>query len=382
MFQQTKTLDVRLKMEKLELNSTFRFISIEEKPQLKTDQSLVVVATALVILVSGLLIQNRSYLLLARRKSDNSSVLIEKLFLSNCCVCLICYPPVLIYFMVNALVFPMSDYIGTVGCLIVMHLLDVFVRFYNLFFPVTVALLRYLFAVQHQWVKRFGMKNAVNRIIFLSIVGPLLMNLSLQFPISDFIHGPFNHCIGRFEVYFNPTHPDPLTPGRRKGEQHCSAINSWRDQPDIGEIEKVFFFLLQVSCYFTRVLFGLLTCCIPEMILYPIIFCKIRENHKRIALSGILKPEVLQRRKQKNALNIIITFWAFIAQFVSNLIYIFGYLFLFGNVKFYHSLLAVVTVSLNFNILPFFYIFVADDEVKTAILSREFLKILFLFFKG
>jgi hypothetical protein len=106
-----------------------------------------------------------------------------------------------------------------------MHLLDVFVRFYNLFFPVTIALLRYLFVVQDEWVKRFGMKKAVTGIILLSILVPLMMDLTFQFPIVDFVHGPYNHCIGRFEVYFNPLHPDPLTPGRRKGEQHCSSQN-------------------------------------------------------------------------------------------------------------------------------------------------------------
>jgi hypothetical protein len=116
------------------------------------------------------------------------------------------------------------------------------------------------------------------------------------------------------------------------------------------------------------------------MILYPIIFLKIRANNKHIAMTGILQPEVLIRRKQKHTLNIIITFWAFLAQFITNLIYIVGYVFFFGTDKFHHSLLAVVTVTLNFNILPFFYIFVADDEVKAAILSRDFLKIFALFF--
>jgi len=39
------------------------------------------------------------------------------------------------------------------------------------------------------------------------------MTISLQYPISDYIHGSFNYCKGRFEVFFNPTHPDPITPG-------------------------------------------------------------------------------------------------------------------------------------------------------------------------
>jgi hypothetical protein len=33
------------------------------------------------------------------------------------------------------------------------------------------------------------------------------MTLTMQYPVVDFIHGPFHSCNGRFEVYFNPTHP-------------------------------------------------------------------------------------------------------------------------------------------------------------------------------
>jgi len=102
-------------MEKLEFNSTFRFIKVEEKPKLENTQSMVVVLIAFIILTSGLLIQNRIYLFLARKKRDNSIVLIEKLFLSNCLICVACYPLILTYYIANALIFPMSDYIGTVG---------------------------------------------------------------------------------------------------------------------------------------------------------------------------------------------------------------------------------------------------------------------------
>ena len=58
------------------------------------------------------------------------------------------------------------------------------------------------------------MKKVVNIVIVTSIMVPIFMDLSFQFPITDFAHGPYNHCIGRFEVYFNPTHKDPFTPGK------------------------------------------------------------------------------------------------------------------------------------------------------------------------
>jgi hypothetical protein len=50
--------------------------------------------------------------------------------------------------------------------------------------------------------------RVVTSCIAFSLVVPFV-----SYPVADFIHGPYYHCIGRFEVYFNPTHPDPLTPG-------------------------------------------------------------------------------------------------------------------------------------------------------------------------
>jgi len=38
--------------------------------------------------------------------------------------------------------YPMSDYIGVSGCLIVSHLLQTFTPLYNLIFPLTIAVVR------------------------------------------------------------------------------------------------------------------------------------------------------------------------------------------------------------------------------------------------
>jgi hypothetical protein len=65
----------------------------------------------------------------------------------------------------------------------------------------------------------------VNFSIFLSILIPMLMTVALSYPVDDSVHGPFNHCVGRFEVYFNPKHPDPITPGRRQCGKRCNQVD-------------------------------------------------------------------------------------------------------------------------------------------------------------
>ncbi len=66
------------------------------------------------------------------------------------------------------------------------------------------------------------------------------------------------------------------------------------------------------------------------------------------------------------------TAWTGIAQFVTNMIYIVVIKIFFGKAKFYQDLLAVFTISLNFNILPLFYIALADENFKSAFLKREY----------
>ena len=90
-----------------------------------------------------------------------------------------------------------------------------FATFYNWTFLIKmIHVFRFIFIIWSNRVRSFGIARLINTAIILMIVIPFLMTLSLQFPVSDFIHGPFNHCRGRFEVFFNPTHPDPITPGK------------------------------------------------------------------------------------------------------------------------------------------------------------------------
>jgi hypothetical protein len=103
--------------------------------------------------------------------------------------------------------FPMKDYIGTFGCGLFLIFMDIFIRLHSVFLPFLIALLRYLFIVQNNWMKVHGLLPVVNFVVALQILIPLLMSLVPQFPIFDIPQGPFNHCIRRFEVYFNPLHP-------------------------------------------------------------------------------------------------------------------------------------------------------------------------------
>ena len=88
-------------------------------------------------------------------------------------------------------------------------------RIYSYCFPMMITVLRYLFVVHSMKVKSFGMVRVVSTVIVISVLLPFLMTISVQYPVSDFIHGPLNLCIGRFEVYFNPHHPDTITEGKK-----------------------------------------------------------------------------------------------------------------------------------------------------------------------
>jgi hypothetical protein len=357
--------------------ATVKFTRVEETPLMEPYKVRILVSLAIVIICLGFLISGRIYVILSKRKTEAA---IDKLFLSNTVLGLICHPLILVYYIGSHLLFPMSDYIGTVGCLLNAQLLDVFVRFYHFCFPASVALLRYLFVVKHLWVKSVGMKTVVNYIIALTLILPLIMTISVQFPISEFIHGPFQFCIGRFETYFNPTHPDPFTPGRRDGERHCVPTERWAFEPNINEVEQALRILLLSSCLITKAIYWIAMLSLPEIILYCITFLHIKVHTNRTELSGILNPETINRRKQKNTLNIIMTFWAWLAQFATNITYIIVLKLFFGKHRFFQALFAEFTVCLNFNILPLFYIALADEDLKSAILKKEYSMAARLFF--
>ena len=335
------------------------------------------VTLALVVLFFGLIINGRILTILS---SHNNGAAIDKLFFSSTVFSIICHPIIITYYILKELVFPMRDMIGLFGCLFIIHFLDVFVRFYNFCFPASIAIIRYLFVVKSQWVKSKGMKKVTNWIIAASFIVPFFMTISVQFPIGTFVHGPFHFCMGRFEILFNPMHEDAITPGRREGERHCIETERWAFQPDVISVVSAFRIVVLANCKLTRIAYYLFMISLPEIVLYYATFTYLRRYIKTIALSGILNPDVIKRRKQQNTVNIKMTCCTWLAQFITNIIYIIVLKFFFGKIRFYQAIFAVITISLNFNILPLFYIVLADDDFKSAVFRKEYFNAVKIFF--
>lgn len=358
--------------------SSFHFTVIEEKPLMENNPTYTIVTLALIILIVGIAIHFRILNILSRRQNEAA---IDKLFWTSTVFSLICQPIVILYYTASHLFFPMSDYIGVVGCILSVHILDVFIRFYYFCFPITIALTRYLFVVRHLWVKSKGMKKVVKLVILGSFVVPLLMTLSVQFPISDSVHGAFNRCIGRFEMFFNPQHPDPITPGRRGGETHCVETGRWAfNAQGLSMTQQIFRIGIYVSCTLTTNTIVILMFGLPEIVLYSFTFVYIVSHNRQTALAGILQPEVIRKRKLQNSLNIIMTFWVWLAQLGTNIIYLVVMFVFYGKVRFYHHLFVILTIGLNFNVLPLFYIVLADNQFKTFLLNRDYYNMIKLFF--
>jgi len=134
--------------------ATFHFIIVEDKPLMEFKHKLTLVCICFIVLIVGIMINLRIFNILANR---SRAAAMDKLLKSNNIISLSIHPLILTYYIASNLVAPLSDYIGTIGCLLSVHIIDVFARFYNFSFPVSVALLRYLFVVEHIWVKAKGM---------------------------------------------------------------------------------------------------------------------------------------------------------------------------------------------------------------------------------
>ena len=132
---------------------TIYFTNVEDKPLLDAHKNTIVATVCLVIMVVGLLVNFRIYNILAKRRK---AAAMDKLLKSNNIISLFTHPLILVYYIASNTVAPVSDYIGVTGCLLTVHLLDAFTRFYNFTFPVAVALLRYLFVVEHMKIKARG----------------------------------------------------------------------------------------------------------------------------------------------------------------------------------------------------------------------------------
>lgn len=183
----------------------------------------------------------------------------------------------------------------------------------------------------------------------------------------------FYRCIGRFETFFNPLRLEPINSGGHQRESHCFRTSEWVMEVHPGTaqfyLRLSWFFCCKTSVYITRVvMLGL-----PEMTLYYITFRHMLRHNQRTALSGIISQDIVRKRKKQNKLNIMVTFWAWLAQLVTNIIYLLLMYGFYGKARFFHSLLATCTICLNFNILPLFYTIMVDDDFKKALLRKDFL---------
>jgi hypothetical protein len=134
------------------------------------------------------------------------------------------------------------------------------------------------------------------------------------------------------------------------------------------------------SCELTRYAYYIFMISLPEILLYWATFSYIQHDIRTTALSGILNPDAIKRRKQKNTVNIKMTCWTWLAQFVTNIMYIIVLKIFFGKIRYYQGIFAVLTICLNFNILPLFYITLADEDFKSSILRKEYFYAFKLFF--
>ena len=125
-------------------------------------------------------------------------------------------------------------------------------------------------------------------------------------------------------------------------------------------------------CLCSKFLISLISFSVPELVMYSLTFRHIVIHTRRTAAAGILRPEVIKKRKQQNMLNIYLTFWIWLAQFSTNLTIFISVKILFGKSLFVHTFLALMNLTLNFALLPILYMVAADNGMKAALSKREF----------
>ena len=69
------------------------------------------------------------------------------------------------------------------------------------------------------------------------------------------------------------------------------------------------------------------------------------------------------------------TFWAWLAQFITNMFIVFIVNFVFGKDQFVFPVFGMVVLFFNFNVLPFTYIFMSHDKIRMALYGKEYLKL-------
>jgi len=210
-------------------------------------------------------------------------------------------------------------------------------------------------------------------LVFLTLLIPAGISIITQFPIDDYAQGPYNVCIGRFEVYFDPLNEDPVTPGRRGGRGVCDLQThlAFNDE-EANFLIRILYWAHMLLCQGSKIFYLLATTSLPEAVLYILTFRSIKANTSRAASIGLLTSDIIHRRKQKNSLNLRITFWAWIIQLVANTLQFIIRQFVFGKSLFMHAFFALFQLSFNFTILPFMYLVATDDVIKDYLSQRKF----------
>jgi hypothetical protein len=75
------------------------------------------------------------------------------------------------------------------------------------------------------------------------------------------------------------------------------------------------------------------------------------------------------------------TFWAWVAQFIANMLLVLMVKFMFGKDQFVYQLLGFATLFLNFNLLPFIYIILGNDSFKKAFTGKDYFQLIKLLFE-
>ena len=89
-----------------------------------------------------------------------------------------------------------------------------------------------------------------------------------------------------------------------------------------------------------------------------------------------------QRRRKQNNLNIYMTFWAWLAQFFTNITFLVLTNVFYGKSKYGQAVFNILHLNLNFNVLPILYFMLAEDSIKIAISRKQYytaLKMVFRF---
>lgn len=130
--------------------------------------------------------------------------------------------------------------------------------------------------------------------------------------------------------------------------------------------------IILIGCCLSWISFWIVAVGIPEFILYPITFYKIHQHNRNAEKNGILNPEAFRWRRQTNRINILTSVYIWILQLVC---YTFLTIFIqlaYGKNKFLHSLFAVISLSLNFTLIPICFITATDIEFKIDLANCNF----------